>query len=190
MDDVVIPAKNDPQFQYIVAQFGGPAFLRRAQRAEHALTSLLNRLRHTRMEWLAMARLRLGQLHALAGGWERLGRFVAADSLARLRQLFVELNPQLRVPLAPTENDRTIRAALRDLQGALERFNQHWRKLLAATDLRERRDEYNRYYVLEKECLVGSPRIARQGFRPLAMVTREQIAAWLPEIATITLLSV
>src|SRR5205809_116323 len=105
MDDVVIPARNDPQFQYFVAQFGGPAFLRRAQRAEAALATLLDQLRQTRSEWLAMARLRLGQLHALAGSWERLGRFVAADSLAALRSLFDELRQNLRVPLTPTESD-------------------------------------------------------------------------------------
>src|SRR5438128_7506560 len=137
MDDVVIPAKNDPQFQYVVAQFGGPSFLRRAQRAEYTLTSLLDRLRYTRVERLALVRLRLGQLHALAGSWERLGRFVAADSLAALRSLFDELRQNLRVPLTPTESDAAIRAALRDLQDALERFNQRWRELLAATDLTE-----------------------------------------------------
>jgi hypothetical protein len=188
MDDVVIPARNDPQFQYVVAQFGGPAFLRRAQRAEAALATLLEQLRHTRWEWLEMPRLRLGQLHALAGGWERLGRFVTPDSLAVLRGLFDELKPTLRVPLAPTGSEMAIRAALRDLQEALDRFNQRWRQLLAATDLTEvnqRRDEYNRYYVLEKECFVGSPRIARQGFRPLAMVTNADLAKWLPEMATL-----
>src|SRR5262245_37112366 len=185
MDDIVIPARNDPQFQYVVAQFGGPAFMRRAQRAEAALATLLDQLRHTRWEWLEMARLRLGQLHALAGGWERLGRFVTPDSLAALRCLFDELKPTLRVPLAPTGSDMAIRAALRDLQEALDRFNQRWRQLLAAADLTEVnrcRDEYNRYYVLEKECFVGSPRIARLGFRPLAMATNADLAAWLPEI--------
>jgi hypothetical protein len=185
MDDIVIPARNDPQFQYVVAQFGGPAFMRRAQRAEAALATLLDQLRQTRWEWLEMSRLRLGQLHALAGGWERLGRFVAPDSLAALRGLFDELKPTLRVPLAPTGSDMAIRAAVRDLQEALDRFNQRWRQLLATTDLTEvnrRRDEYNRYYVLEKECLVGSPRIAKQGFRPLAMVTNADLAKWLPEM--------
>lgn len=188
MDDIVIPARNDPQFQYVVAQFGGPAFMRRAQRAEAALATLLDQLRQTRREWLEMSRLRLGQLHALAGDWERLDRFVTPDSLAALRGLFGELKPTLRVPLAPTESDMAIRAAVCDLQEALERFNQRWRQLLAATDLAEvnrRRDEYNRYYVLEKECFVGSPRIAKLGFRPLAMVTNADLAKWLPEIPVI-----
>lgn len=81
MDDVTIPGKSDPQYQYVLAQFGGPAFLRRAQRAEGALADLLQRLRTTRWQWLDMVRLRLGQLHALAGGWPPLARLIGIDSL-------------------------------------------------------------------------------------------------------------
>lgn len=183
MDDVVIPAKNDPMFQQVVARYGGPAFMRRAQRAETALSELLNRLRQTRDDWLAMVRLRLGQLHALAGGWERLARFVAADSLAALQALFDELNPQLRVPITPTENESALRSALGELQESIARFNERWRDLLAKTDLSEvnqRRDEYNRWYVFEKECFVGSSRIAKQGFKSLEKLTREDLTKWLP----------
>src|SRR5688572_28791316 len=99
MDDVILPGKSDPQYQYVLAQFGGPAFMRRAQRAEVALVDLLQRLQRTRHEWLDMVRLRLGQLHALAGGWQRLARLIDVDSLTALRNLFDELQPQLRVPL-------------------------------------------------------------------------------------------
>ena len=184
MDDPVIPARNDPQFQYVVAQYGGPAFLRRAQRAEHALSDLLQRLRNQRLDWLSMVRLRLGQLHALAGAWSRLARFVNADSLAALQRLFDELKPKLRVPIEPATDDKIISFSLADLQESLDRFNERWRHLLATTDLTEvnqRRDEYNRWYVLEKECFVGSPKIARMGFRPLEMVRREMLVVWLPE---------
>jgi hypothetical protein len=185
MDDVVIPAKSDPQYQYVLAQYGGPAFVRRAQRAEVALADLLHRLKCARLEWLDMVRLRLGQLHALAGDWQRLARLIDVDSLTALQTLFDELQPRLRVPLEPTKNEATLRSALADLQESMDRFNERWRKLLDETDLTEvnrRRDEYNRWYLIEKECFVGSPRIARQGFRPLEMVTREDLARWMPEI--------
>ena len=185
MEDIVIPSKSDPQYQYVLAQFGGPAFMRRAHRAEAALADLLHRLRCTRLEWLHMVRLRLGQLHALAGGWQRLAPLIDAYSLAALRNLFDELQPQLRVPLEATDNDATLRAALTDLQESMDRFNERWRKLLDETDLTDvnrRRDEYNRWYLLEKECFVGSPRIARQGFQPLEMITRGQLAEWMPEL--------
>lgn len=118
MDDVIIPGKNDPQYQYVLAQFD-------------------------------------------------------------------ELRPQLRVPLEATADDASLRTALAELQESMDRFNDRWRKLLDETDLTEvnrRRDEYNRWYVLEKECFVGSPRIARQGYRALEMVTRERLAGALPEL--------
>lgn len=188
MEDILIPTRNDPQFQYVVAQFGGPAFMRRAQRAENALADLLQHLRDARHELLAMVRLRLGQLHALAGGWGQLARFVAAESLTELRRLFDELNPHLRVPIEPATNAGTIRAALADLQESINRFNGRWREMLATTDLSEvnrRRDEYNRWYVLEKECFVGSAKIARQGFRQLEMVTVAELQGWLPELSSV-----
>ena len=170
MDEIVIPGKADPQFQQVVAQFGGPAFLRRAQRAENALADLMSRLTRTRSEWLTMVRLRLGQVHALAGGWHRLEALFSAECLAALKGLYNELAPRLQVPLAATDNDTTLCAALDDLRASMARFNERWRAHLAQTNLTEvnqRREEYNRWYVFEKECAVGSVRIARQGFQPL-----------------------
>ena len=70
----------------------------------------------------------------------------------------------------------------------MDRFNERWRRVLDETDLTEvnrRRDEHNRWYLLEKECFVGSPHIARQGFRPLEMITRERLAEWMPELTGI-----
>jgi hypothetical protein len=183
MDDVIIPSRDDPQYQYILAQYGGPAFMRRAQRAEAALADLLQRLERTRHEWLDMVRLRLGQLHALAGGWQRLSRLIDADTLTALRHWFDELQPSLRVPLETAHRDATVRGAWTDLQASMDRFNRRWAHLLAQTDLAEvnrRRDEYNRWYVLEKECFVRSPRIARQGFRPLQMLTTVDLERWFP----------
>jgi hypothetical protein len=189
MDDIVIPSsRGDPQFHYVVAQFGGPSFMRRAQHAEHALGQLLHRLEATRQDWMCMVRLRLGQLHALAGDWERLGRFIAPQTVTELRRLFEELRPDLRVPLDRTDREAVLRTALAELGESIERFNERWRERLRGTDLSEvnrRRDEYNRYYVFEKECVVGSPRIAHQGFRPLEMVSLQHLQQWLPPLPEI-----
>jgi hypothetical protein len=94
-----------------------------------------------------------------------------------------EYGPALRVPVAPTVNPSALATAVSELNESLRRFNRRWLKLVHTTDLGEvnqRRDEYNRYYVLEKECAVGSARIARHGFRPLAMVTTDDLLAWFP----------
>jgi len=50
-----------------------------------------------------------------------------------------------------------------------------------------RRDEYNRWYLLEKECFVGSAKIARQGFWAMEMVAREILVQWLPEMPELSL---
>jgi hypothetical protein len=44
------------------------------------------------------------------------------------------------------------------------------------------REGYNRYYLLEKECALRSPRLARQGFVRLPAVTVDDLAAQLPPL--------
>ena len=130
-----------------------------------------------------MVRIRLGTLHALAGGWERLRRFVANEDTERLRELYDELSPQLRVPVEPTTSSRLIRNALAELCDSLELFNRRWSAYLATMDLKEineLRDGYNRYYLLERECAVGSSRLARQQFKRLPPVTVEELLALFP----------
>jgi hypothetical protein len=39
---------------------------------------------------------------------------------------------------------------------------------------------YNQYYVLEKECMVRSANIAREGFRPLPPATTADLLALFP----------
>ena len=36
-------------------------------------------------------------------------------------------------------------------------------------------DQYNRYYLLEKECVMGSARLAARLFTPVPKLTREQL---------------
>jgi hypothetical protein len=69
MDEIVVPNKDDDRalFQQLVSQHGGPAFLRRAQRAEAALLGLRDRLAAARAARLDLVKLRLGILAARAG---------------------------------------------------------------------------------------------------------------------------
>ncbi len=133
-----------------------------------------------------MVRLRLGLLHALAGDWGNLRPLLADDDqLDILRRLHAELAPRLRVAVEPTASAGALRQAFRELQESITRFNLRWRAFLAGLDLREvnrLRDGYNRYYVLEKECALRSPRLARQGFRPLDPATPEDFEALLPPL--------
>ena len=67
----------------------------------------------------------------------------------------------------------------------MERFNRRWLPFVRGLDLtalNAERADYNRYYLLEKECAVRSPHIARQGYRPLDPVTHDDLLAALPPL--------
>jgi hypothetical protein len=193
MDEIVVPSRSEeqPLFQQMMSQFGGPAFLRRAHRTEATLTALRAKLALTRSDWLGMVKMRLATLHGLAGDWSNLRPRLDAAEVEALARLHAELRPTLRLPTAPTANAGTLWTGVIELSESLQRFNRRWLKLIQGTDLSEvnrRRDEYNRYYVLEKECALGSARIARHGFRPLPPVTTAALLAWFPllvELSTI-----
>ena len=171
-------------FKRFLSQYDAPAYIRRARGVQAAFDRLLEHCRRRRAEWLAIVRLRIGMLHALAGDWSNLRPFLAdEEQLDILRYDLAALAAPLRAPLEATGSARVLRSALRELHESLERFNQRWRTFLTGVDLtavNELREGYNRYYVLEKECAVRSARIARQGFSPLQPLTTEDVAAHFP----------
>lgn len=186
MEEEIILGRDESSevFKRFLSQFDAPAYIRRARSVEAALEQLLEHCRRRRAEWLEMVRLRIGMLHALAGDWDNLRPFLTdEDQLDILRYLLAALASPLRVPVEPTTSARTLRQALRELVESLERFNERWREFLASVDLcavNELREGYNRYYVLEKECAVRSPRVARQGFVPLQPLTLDDLAVQFP----------
>ncbi len=188
MDDVTILGRDDERriFKEFEAQYGAPAFVRRARETEQALELLLERCRRQRDEWLGMTRTRLGMLGGLAGRWEAVRPLLADDDqvtlLAELERL---LQPRLRVPVQPTSSARVLRRALTELLESLECFNRRWLEYLAEVDLsriNELRDGYNRYYLLEKECAVRSARVAREGFVRLPSLTSADLVGLLPPL--------
>jgi hypothetical protein len=169
-----------------LAHYGAPAYVRRARQVEEALDALVGHCRRQRDEWLDLVRIRLGQLHGLAGDWAALRPLVADEGqIQRLSDLHAELKPRLRLPVASTSSARALRRALRELRESIDRFNHRWHDFLRKVDLsavNEARDGYNRYYVLEKECAVRSPRLARIGFRRLEPMTLDELTALVPPL--------
>ena len=58
----------------------------------------------------------------------------------------------------------------------MERFNKRWGQFLEKLNLdpiNQMIDQYNTYYVLEKECVMGSPRLAARHFAPVPRVSAE-----------------
>ena len=178
--------KADFAAKQVMGKFDAPAYVRRARQMEDAIEQLLAQCRQKRSELLEIVALRLGVLHELAGSWQHLRRLLGTESdLKILEHLHAELAPNLRLPVERTTSVRRLRNAFLDLRASLVRFNRRWSAFLPDVDLGPVNaliDGYNRYYVLEKECVVRSGPIARQGFRPREHLTLERLTALLPPL--------
>jgi hypothetical protein len=188
VEDLVLLGRGDdhPLRKHFLARFGAPAYVRRARAVQDALEQLLDRCRRQRNDLLDLVRCRLAMLRALAGDWAVVRiRLQDDQQLDVLRDLHAGLEPRLRLSVQRTTSLRKLHRALRELQESLERFNSRWQAFVSGVDfshINELRVDYNRYYVLEKECAVRSPVLARQGFTRLEPFTKEQLLALLPPL--------
>jgi hypothetical protein len=186
VENVLSLGRSDDRrfFNQAASYYGPPAYIRRATRVEAAYQELLHRYRAKRDEWLAMPRIYLGALHMLTSDWPALRPLLRDDQQVEvLRSLMTALDPRPRLTIHPTRFLGKLRRALRELVASLHEFNRRWGEYLAEVDLtahNQLRADYNRYYVLEKECAVRSSRLARQGFFPLVPLTVAHLEAALP----------
>jgi hypothetical protein len=186
VDDIPIagPDSGQREFQEFLARYDVPAYVRRARRVEDAWHDTLRQCQTQRNKWLLMPRILLGQLHGLSEGWAALCPWLAGEAQTDvLEQLHRELAPKPRLPTAPTSSARALRAALLETLSSVERFNVRWRAYLPGVDLtraNEARENYNRYYLIEKECAMRSSRLARVGYRRLEMLTADDLLRALP----------
>jgi hypothetical protein len=168
----------------VAAQYDAPAYVRRARGVESSFETLMEQCRKKRAEWLLGVRLYVGALHA-AGDWVELRRLLTDDGeLTVLHRLHAEAGDP-EVPMTGPTDDRGRRRTLLRLRASVERFNRRWVAFVAVLDLSEvnrLRDDYNRYYLLERECAVGPDRRAQQSFRRLPPLTTADILAELPPL--------
>jgi hypothetical protein len=189
VNDIPIPSRDEGSqvFEDVLAHYDAPAYVRRARRVEAAYEDLLARCRQQRDEWLALVRVRLGTLRALAGSWEALAPYLEGGETRTLEGLYADLAPRLRVPVAPTSSARALRTALQELCESLERFNRRWLEFVRGLDLgalNAERADYNRYFLLEKECALRLPHVARFGYKPLEPLTAHDLLALFPALPT------
>ena len=187
-DELTVPSRSDnaDQFRQFMIGSGGPAFLRRTSQVTGAYEALLDACRLKRNELLGMVDLRLATLLALAGNWEAVRPLVVTENqLEALQLLHAERNPCLRHKVQPTDSSAKLQKGLLELIESMEKFNRKWHDHLRSVDctsINKLREGYNLYYVLEKECAVRSGNVARQGFRPIEMLTTEQLSAMFPAL--------
>jgi hypothetical protein len=175
-DDSTPMMNADVEINGLLGLFDVPAFARRGQDLEHALGRVGDRCRRERSAMLEMVRLRLRQWASAATGPDDWRAAFTAPIDALWPLAAVEA-PAWAGYAAPRRRQHAI---ARDLVASLVRFNHRWAKFINETKIdhiNKMIDDYNQYYVLEKECVVGSARLAARNFVPKARLTREGLLA-------------
>jgi hypothetical protein len=188
VNDIILLGRDDERsfFKQVTAYYDAPAYVRRARGVQESLEAKLQELRTTRTEWTLLPRTLLGLLKMRAGSWAALRPLLLADTQVELLvALEAQLQPKLRLCECVTLSRAKLRRSLRELVHSLRRFNDRWLPLVASIDLEPLnriRADYNRYYLLEKECALRSPRLAREGFVTLAPLTVADLLERLPPL--------
>lgn len=173
-DTTPVVSSDDVDVNQLLGLFDAPAFARRGLDLEYALKGLQGRLTRERSGMLDMVRVRLRQWASVATGPDDCeGAFVAPID-ALYPAAGAEPPAWSAEPAAP----RRRRTVARDLAASAARFNRRWLQFLDAMRLdaiNRQIDHYNQYYVLEKECVIGSARLASRLFVPRPPLTRERL---------------
>jgi hypothetical protein len=165
---------TDPELRQLLGLFDVPAFARRGQDLEYGLARLHARCQHQRAAMLDMVRLRLRQWSGAVTGAEDWPLAFNAP-IEPLWTLSGAEPPVWAHEIAPHGR---LRAIARNLVASVERFNRRWSRFLHQIDLEPINrmiDDYNRYYMLEKECCLGSARLAARHFQPCPRLTQEAL---------------
>jgi hypothetical protein len=155
----------------LMGLFDLPAFARRGQDVEAAVRRLHDRCETMRSGMLDMVRLRLRQWSGAAAGPESW-RGAFTETIGPLWALAGAAPPRW------AESDASIkrrRGVASDLVAAVDRFNRRWVAAVDRCNLEPTNfmiEQYNRYYVLEKECVMGSPKLAARHFTPMLLITK------------------
>jgi hypothetical protein len=154
--------------------FDVPAFARRGQDLEITLRLLHERCRKARVKLLDMVQLRLRHWSRAVTGPDAWST-VFARSIEPLWPLAAAEQPTWAEVPASIRGQRVIAG---DLIASVLRFNRRWERILEQLNLEPANtviDQYNRYYVLEKECVMGSARLAARHFQPVPLLTRSTL---------------
>lgn len=172
---------EDPEINQLLGLFDVPAFARRGLELEYAINRLHERCQRERASRCEMIRVRLRQWAGATTGpdcWHEV--FTAPiDGLWALSEAEP---PAWTEQLASLRRRREIG---RDLIASVARFNARWERYLHELKLdhvNRAIDSYNRYYMLEKECVIGSARLAARHFVTRPSVTRESLLEVYPAL--------
>ncbi len=178
-DEPTPVTSDDGAIKELLGLHDVPAFARRGQNLEYALARLHERCRRERHAMLDMVRVRLRQWAGTVAGPDNWNAAFAAPVDALWPLSGADPPVWAEHPAPP----RRQRAIAQDLVASITRFNRRWTRFLEEFKfeyVNRQIDEYNRYYLLEKECSLGSARLAARYFSPKPLVTREGLLAEYP----------
>jgi hypothetical protein len=181
VDGTPIVNSTQVEINQILGLFDAPAFARRALELEYAIHGLRQRLAREREAMLDMVRLRLRQWASVSSGPDDWVEVFSAS----IDSLWLSAGADDPCWGGRAVPPRRRRAAARDLVSSVLRFNRRWNDFLERLSLEtvnRRIDDYNRYYVLEKECVLGSSRLAAQHFQHRPSLTSEDLMAEFPTL--------
>ena len=164
----------ETEIKEMMGLFDAPAFARRGLELDEMLRRVDGRCWQARLERLEMVHVRLRQWTRVASGPDDWATVFAA-SIEPLWPLSEAEPPQWAA--SPVPRHRQLSVA-RDLIASIERFNRRWTEFITSINLSPANgviDHYNRYYVLEKECVMGSSRLAARFFTPIPPLTPERL---------------
>jgi hypothetical protein len=171
---IELPRVTDPEIRRMLGIFDVPAFARRGQELAEAREALRLRCRKQVFELQAMVRLRLRQWAAAATGFDDW-RDVWDEPIAKLWEATRSPAPTWAPAPAPRGRRESV---ARDLVATIKTFNRRWLQTVQALDLEPVNrliKHYNAFYLLEKECSLGSPRLAARGFQAELPVSHQQV---------------
>lgn len=160
------------EFLRILAEMGEePAFINRSKAPETALKALLKSSEVDYDELLKWPRRHFASFVArVAGDWARVQRWLAGpEEIQHFVTLESLLSPkeQQKLPLFATD-----RGLLKQFLDSAIRFNESWLSFANGPGLEhvnQLRDNYNRFYPMEKACAFGNDRVV-EGFEELPLL--------------------
>lgn len=167
-----ISQQTEAEIRELMGMFDVPSFARRGYAMESAIASIHGRCQVKRAEMLDMVQLRLKQWAQASEGHDAW-RGIFATPIDELWPLSGAPEPVWAVAVQP---DRRRKPIAKDLAASVARFNMRWTRFVSGIKLEsvnELIDQYNTFYVLEKECVLGSSRLATRFFQPQPFITPE-----------------
>jgi len=164
--------QSDDEIRELMGMFDVPAFARRGLALEFNLARFHDRCRTARADMLDMVRVRLKQWTQASDGPDSWPGFFTAP----ISDLWT-----LSQADAPTWSDscrpnRHRHGLAKELIASIVRFNTRWTRHLDELDLAPINaiiHQYNQFYLMEKECVMGSARLAARYFRPEPLLSTE-----------------